>query len=109
MRNVLIYHKVDENHLNYLREKYPNYNFYACTHKEDMEKYIGDADALISFKCDKEMLSKANKAQGVTTPITTRPINHKKAKANMIPIKTMALGGPKSTGMVFRPLALSPS
>ena len=65
MKNVLIYHRVDEKHLNYLREKYPGYNFYGCTHKEDMEKYIGETDALISFKCDKEMLSKANRLKWI--------------------------------------------
>lgn len=85
MRNVLIYHKVDENHLNYLREKYPNYNFYACTHKEDMEKYIGDADALISFKCDKEMLSKANKLkwlQSLAAGVDIFPLDEIKKRYN---------------------------
>lgn len=65
MSKVLIYHKVDEKDVDYLSNKYKNCNFIACTDKSEMEKQIVDADILITFKFDMEMLDRAKKVKWV--------------------------------------------
>ncbi|MCK9216404.1 MAG: D-2-hydroxyacid dehydrogenase [Firmicutes bacterium] len=60
MNKILIYHKIDKLHQDYLANKFEDCSFLMCTTKEEMEKHIKDADVLITFKFDKEMLEKGN-------------------------------------------------
>lgn len=60
MANVLIYHNITEHHLKYLKEKFPDYNFYSCTDKEEMEREIESAEVFISFTFTEEMLKSAD-------------------------------------------------
>lgn len=83
MKKVLIYHKISEKHLQYLKDKYPTYDFYACTHRSDMEKHIADADALVSFKCSEEMLNMAAKLkwfQALSAGVDSFPLNEIKKR-----------------------------
>ncbi|MDD4835352.1 MAG: D-2-hydroxyacid dehydrogenase [Lutispora sp.] len=65
MGNILIYHKISEHHLEHLKEKFPDFNFIACTSIGEMEKHIENAEVLVSFKCTDEMLDRGNKLQWV--------------------------------------------
>ena len=65
MANVLIYHKISEDHLEHLKERFPDFNFFACTNKDEMEKHIENADVLVSFRCTDKMLNRANKLKWV--------------------------------------------
>lgn len=65
MSKVLIYHKVEEKDVSYLRRKFPDYDIVACTDKAEMEKHIKDAEVLISFRCTSEMLNKAEKMKWI--------------------------------------------
>lgn len=65
MNKVLIYHKIDKEYQDYLNGKYKDSNFIICTAKEEMEKHIEDAEILVTFKFDKEMLEKAKKLRWI--------------------------------------------
>jgi len=77
MKKVLIYHRIEDRHVEYLKNKFPDYDFKACTKQEDMEKLIVDAEVLISFKCTEDMLKKANNlkwVQALSAGVDTFPL-----------------------------------
>lgn len=65
MSKILIYHKIGEKDLDYLNSKYTDCDFIACTNKAEMEKQIEDADILITFRFNMEMLEKAKKVKWI--------------------------------------------
>ena len=56
---ILIYHKINKQHKDYLTEKYNEFNIIVCTEKNEMKKHIEDSDILITFKFNDEMLDMA--------------------------------------------------
>ncbi len=83
MAKVLIYHKMEERYLDYLKSKFEDYSFVASTDRAEMEREIEDADILITFKLDKETLDKAKKVkwiQALSAGIETYPIEEIKKR-----------------------------
>jgi D-2-hydroxyacid dehydrogenase (NADP+) len=53
---VVIYHDYPESLVNQLREKYTSFEFVVARNRKEMEKEIADAEILMSFKCDINIL-----------------------------------------------------
>ncbi len=83
MAKVLIYHKIEERHMDYLKNEFGDFNFITSTDREEMEKEIEDSDILITFKLDKETLDKAKRikwVQALSAGIETYPLEEIKKR-----------------------------
>ena len=86
MSKVLIYHKIEEKHIEHLKNKFTDLNFSVCTDRTEMEKQIEDTDILITFKFDKDILKKARSIkwiQALSAGVETYPMEEIK-KRNII-------------------------
>ena len=59
MTAALIFHRVEERHLQKLRARCPQATFIACEDTDCLEKHLPEADILVTFKCDQSMLDRA--------------------------------------------------
>lgn len=86
MNKVLIYHKVEEKYIEYLKRKFTDLNFITSLDRTEMENQIEDADILITFKLDNDILKKAKKIkwiQALSAGVETYPLDEIK-KRNII-------------------------
>lgn len=65
MSKVLIYHKLEEKDVNYLKSKFSEDSFIACTNWREMEANIEDSDILVTFRFNMEMLEKAKNVKWI--------------------------------------------
>ena len=76
MTTVLIFHRVEEHHLQRLGSAFPGVTFVPCEDRECLEGHLPEAEALVSFKCDEGMLSKAPRlkwVQALSTGVDSFP------------------------------------
>lgn len=59
MTAALIFHRVEEGHLQKLKARCPQVTFMACEDTDCLEKHLPETDILISFQCDQSMLDRA--------------------------------------------------
>jgi len=75
---ALIFHRVEERHLQQLSSSCPQATFKVCQDQECLDRHLPEAEILISFKCDQAMLDRAPNlkwVQALSTGVDSLPRN----------------------------------
>jgi phosphoglycerate dehydrogenase-like enzyme len=73
---ALIFHRVEDRHLQQLRSSCPQATVVACQNQECLNRHLPETEVLISFKCDQAMLDRAPNLkwfQALTTGVDFLP------------------------------------